>query len=122
MIVGMLATKDSAAFLHNFSGLVHTLIAVPIHQDKTLPPDAVAQTAHDAGIASDVAETVEASAGESRTRLGLTGAAAHPDRRFALSRRRGVWPLTARRLPDICIMVGTLVNSQISPRSQILSP
>jgi dihydrofolate synthase/folylpolyglutamate synthase len=69
MIVGMLATKDSAAFLQNFSGLAHTLIAVPIHQDKTLPADAVAHTARDAGIASDVAETVE----EALAKIGELG-------------------------------------------------
>ncbi|MGZ5934917.1 MAG: bifunctional folylpolyglutamate synthase/dihydrofolate synthase, partial [Rhizomicrobium sp.] len=39
MIVGMLATKDSAAFLRNFSGLARRLIAVPIHQDKSLSAD-----------------------------------------------------------------------------------
>src|SRR6185295_5501775 len=34
LVVGMLATKDSAGFLRNFSGLARRLIAVPIHQDK----------------------------------------------------------------------------------------
>ena len=44
LIVGMLATKDSAGFLRNFSGWRDALIAVPIHQDKTLPAEALAQT------------------------------------------------------------------------------
>ena len=33
---------------------------MPIHQDKTLPADAVAATARDVGIPADVADTVEA--------------------------------------------------------------
>jgi dihydrofolate synthase/folylpolyglutamate synthase len=60
MIVGMLATKDSEAFLRNFSGLARRLIAVPIQQDKTLPADAVAATARNVGIPAEGAATVEA--------------------------------------------------------------
>ena len=37
LIVGMLATKDSAGFLKNFSGLARRVITVPIHQDKAVP-------------------------------------------------------------------------------------
>jgi len=60
MIVGMLSTKDSAAFLSNFSGLARQLVAVPIRQDKSLSAEAVAQTARSAGIPADVADSVEA--------------------------------------------------------------
>jgi dihydrofolate synthase/folylpolyglutamate synthase len=59
MIIGMLATKDSAGFLRNFAGLARRLIAIPIHQDKTLPPEAVAATAEAVGIPADIAPTVE---------------------------------------------------------------
>ena len=58
MIVGMLATKDSEGFLRNFSGLARKLIAIPIHQDKTLPASGVAFTANHVGIPSDTAEDV----------------------------------------------------------------
>jgi dihydrofolate synthase / folylpolyglutamate synthase len=50
LIVGMLSTKDSEGFLRNFSGLARRLIAVPIHQDKAVPADALAETARNAGI------------------------------------------------------------------------
>jgi dihydrofolate synthase/folylpolyglutamate synthase len=73
MIVGMLATKDSEAFLRNFAGLAHRLIGVPIHQDKTLAAEAVAATALGVGIPSDIAATVEAALAQAG-QLGLTPA------------------------------------------------
>ena len=45
LVVGMLSTKDAEGFLRNFTGLARRLIAVPIHQDKGLPPDTIADTA-----------------------------------------------------------------------------
>src|SRR5262249_45142649 len=40
LIVGMLSTKDSVAFLSNFTGLARRVIAVPIpDQEKSIPPD-----------------------------------------------------------------------------------
>jgi dihydrofolate synthase/folylpolyglutamate synthase len=61
LIVGMLATKDSAGFLRNFSGLARRLIAVPIpNQEKSLPPRLLADTARAAGIPADAAASVEA--------------------------------------------------------------
>src|SRR5262249_37306566 len=36
LIIGMLSTKDAEGFLRNFTGLTRRLIALPIHQDKTL--------------------------------------------------------------------------------------
>ena len=50
LIVGMLSSKDSAGFLKNFSGLARRVIAVPIHQDKTVPAAALADIARDVGL------------------------------------------------------------------------
>jgi dihydrofolate synthase / folylpolyglutamate synthase len=58
LIVGMLATKDLEGFLRNFAGLARRLIAVPIHQEKALPPDAVAVAARRIGIPADIADGI----------------------------------------------------------------
>jgi dihydrofolate synthase / folylpolyglutamate synthase len=50
LIVGMLSTKDCAGFLRNFSGLARRVIAVPIHQDKTVPAAELANVAESVGI------------------------------------------------------------------------
>jgi dihydrofolate synthase / folylpolyglutamate synthase len=50
LIVGMLATKDSEGFLKNFSGLARRVITVPIHQDKALPAEALAEVARNVDI------------------------------------------------------------------------
>jgi dihydrofolate synthase / folylpolyglutamate synthase len=50
LIVGMLSTKDFAGFLKNFSGLARRVIAVPIHQDKTVPAAELADVAASVGI------------------------------------------------------------------------
>ncbi len=61
LIVGMLSTKDHAAFLRNFSGLGRRLIAIPIpNQDKALPPEAIAQAAREVTIPAETAESIEA--------------------------------------------------------------
>ena len=60
LVVGMLATKDVGAFLRNFSGLARRLVAVPIHQDKSLPADTVADVARKSGIPADVDADIEA--------------------------------------------------------------
>jgi dihydrofolate synthase/folylpolyglutamate synthase len=59
LIVGMLSTKDVEGFLRNFAGLARRLIAVPIRQDKSLTPDAIAAVARSIGIPADTAATVE---------------------------------------------------------------
>ena len=59
LIVGMLSTKDAGGFLQNFAGLAHRLIAVPIHQDKSLPAAAVADAARRIGMTADVCDNVE---------------------------------------------------------------
>jgi dihydrofolate synthase/folylpolyglutamate synthase len=58
LVVGMLATKDAEGFLRNFSGLARHLIAVPIHQEKGLPPGVLAETARKVGLVVDVADNV----------------------------------------------------------------
>jgi dihydrofolate synthase/folylpolyglutamate synthase len=60
LIVGMLATKDVGAFLRNFAGLARRLVAVPIHQDKSLPAETVAEIARKNGIPADVSTDFEA--------------------------------------------------------------
>ena len=50
LIVGMLSTKDSEGFLRNFSGLAHRVITVPIHQDKAVPAEALAEVARNVDI------------------------------------------------------------------------
>jgi dihydrofolate synthase/folylpolyglutamate synthase len=50
LIVGMLSTKDCAGFLKNFSGLARRVIAVPIHQDKAVPPPELAEIARNVAI------------------------------------------------------------------------
>jgi dihydrofolate synthase/folylpolyglutamate synthase len=61
LIVGMLATKDSAGFLRNFSGLARHLIAVPVpDQEKSLPPETLVEIARSVGIPAETSESVEA--------------------------------------------------------------
>jgi dihydrofolate synthase/folylpolyglutamate synthase len=59
LIVGMLSTKDSAGFLKNFSGLARKVIAVPIHQDKTIPAGSLAEIAAGVGIPAFARDSVE---------------------------------------------------------------
>jgi dihydrofolate synthase/folylpolyglutamate synthase len=60
LVVGMLSTKDTEGFLRNFTGLARRLIAVPVHQDKGLPADHVADVARRIGLPADSAESVAA--------------------------------------------------------------
>jgi dihydrofolate synthase / folylpolyglutamate synthase len=59
LIVGMLSTKDCAGFLKNFSGLARRVIAVPIHQDKTVPAAELADIAGRVGIPALARDDVE---------------------------------------------------------------
>jgi dihydrofolate synthase/folylpolyglutamate synthase len=59
LIVGMLSTKDAEGFLRNFAGLARALIAVPIGQEKTIPPDVLAAAARRVGITAQSAGSVE---------------------------------------------------------------
>ena len=71
LIVGMLSTKDSEGFLRNFTGLARRVIAVPIlSQDKSLPPDAIADAVRRVGIPADSRRSIaEALAAASRLEL-----------------------------------------------------
>jgi dihydrofolate synthase/folylpolyglutamate synthase len=60
LMIGMLSTKDSEAFLRNFAGLARRVVAVPIpQQDKSLPAAAIADAARAAGIPAEGAEDIE---------------------------------------------------------------
>jgi dihydrofolate synthase/folylpolyglutamate synthase len=60
LIIGMLATKDCEGFLKNFAGLAHRVVAVPIpRQEKSLPPDAVADAARAIGIPTQTGSDIE---------------------------------------------------------------
>ena len=60
LIVGMLATKDCAGYLRNFAGLARRVFAIPIpDQEKSLPAEAVAQAARNAGIPAERYATIE---------------------------------------------------------------
>jgi dihydrofolate synthase / folylpolyglutamate synthase len=54
LVVGMLSSKDSEAFVRNFAGLARRIVAVPIpHQEKSLPADAIVEVARAAGIPAE---------------------------------------------------------------------
>jgi dihydrofolate synthase/folylpolyglutamate synthase len=60
LIVGMLTTKDCAAFLKNFAGLARRVVALPIpHQEKTLPAEAIADVARAVGIPTQSSDDLE---------------------------------------------------------------
>ena len=88
LVVGMLATKDCESFLKNFAGLARRTVGVPIpYQDKSFPADTIADIARSVGIPAQSSENVEAALA-AIGRFELRAAAAHPDHRLALSRRR----------------------------------
>jgi dihydrofolate synthase/folylpolyglutamate synthase len=61
MIVGMLGTKDSAAFLEAFRGLASEVIAVPIPSQKVArAPEEVASLAEKAGLTARISSGFEA--------------------------------------------------------------
>ncbi len=65
LVVGMLSTKDCGAFLKNFSGLARRVVAVPIpHQEKSLPPEAIADAARAVGIPAQASDGVETALAE----------------------------------------------------------
>jgi dihydrofolate synthase/folylpolyglutamate synthase len=59
VLVGMLAAKDCEAFLANFAGLARRVIAVPIRQEGTHSPEAVARAARRVGIPADISSGIE---------------------------------------------------------------
>jgi dihydrofolate synthase / folylpolyglutamate synthase len=60
LIVGMLSTKDAEGFLRNFTGLARRLIAVPIHQEKAIPAEGLADMARRIGIPAESRSDVSA--------------------------------------------------------------
>ncbi len=61
MIVGMLGTKDSAAFLEAFKGLAREVIAVPIPSQKAArSAEEVASLAEKAGLSAQISSDFEA--------------------------------------------------------------
>ena len=72
LIVGMLATKDSAGFLTNFAGLARRVIAVPIpRQEKSVPPDALRRRARARHSGARASRHVEAALRGRSARLEL---------------------------------------------------
>jgi dihydrofolate synthase/folylpolyglutamate synthase len=60
LVIGMLASKDCAGFLRNFTGLARRVVAVPIPaQEKSLSPRDIAETARAVGIPAQEADDVE---------------------------------------------------------------
>src|SRR5262249_41532031 len=59
LVVGMLATKDSEGFLHNFAGLARRVIGVRIRQEKALPGETIAEAAQTAGIPAESRPSIE---------------------------------------------------------------
>jgi dihydrofolate synthase / folylpolyglutamate synthase len=54
LVVAMLATKDCVGFLNNFTGLALRVVAVPVpNQEKSLPPETVADIARSVGIPAE---------------------------------------------------------------------
>ncbi|KPF96933.1 bifunctional folylpolyglutamate synthase/dihydrofolate synthase [Rhodopseudomonas sp. AAP120] len=61
LIAGMMANKDAAAFLANFTGLTRHLIVVPIpDRDGAMPPDRLAEAGRALGLRVELAEDVPA--------------------------------------------------------------
>ncbi|HEY6255036.1 MAG TPA: folylpolyglutamate synthase/dihydrofolate synthase family protein [Xanthobacteraceae bacterium] len=61
LIVGMLANKDSAGFLRNFTGLARRIVAVPIpQQENAFPAAALAQAARAIGLPAEECPDIEA--------------------------------------------------------------
>ena len=90
LICGTLASKDTAGFLGHFKGLAQETLAVPIvGEHAARPAEEVAAIAQSVGLEAAACDGV-ASALEIPGGAHLADAAAHLDRRLALSGRRSV--------------------------------
>ena len=89
LIVGMLASKDCAGFLRNFTGLARRLIAVPVPgADKSVPAEELAALrARHRAFGHEPRQSRRGA--RRRAQARPRAAAAHPDHRLALSGRRG---------------------------------
>jgi dihydrofolate synthase/folylpolyglutamate synthase len=60
LIVGMLANKDSAGFLQNFTGLARRIVTVPVPlQESSLPAAALADAARAIGLPAEVCPDID---------------------------------------------------------------
>jgi dihydrofolate synthase/folylpolyglutamate synthase len=59
VICGMLATKDTSAFLRAFKGLAQEVLAVPVEAEQATPARDVAAAANGVGIRAAACESVE---------------------------------------------------------------
>jgi dihydrofolate synthase/folylpolyglutamate synthase len=59
LVVGMLGSKDAEGFLRNFMGLARRVITVPIHQEKTIAADALADAVRRVGMQAESREGIE---------------------------------------------------------------
>src|SRR5262249_16030238 len=59
LIVGLLPTQAAEGFPRTFSGLARRVITVPMHQEKAIPPAALADTARGIGIPAIARDDVE---------------------------------------------------------------
>jgi dihydrofolate synthase/folylpolyglutamate synthase len=61
LVLGMLASKDSAGFLKNFAGLARRVVAVPIpQQENAVPAAALVDAARAVGIPAQASPDIEA--------------------------------------------------------------
>ena len=89
LICGTLTTKDTAGFLRHFKGLARETLAVPIAGEHAgRPAEEVAAIAQSVGLEAAACDSVAAALDSWPRATGR--AAAHPDRRLALSRRRAL--------------------------------
>jgi len=58
LILGMLATKDFNGFIRNFSGLARRVVTVPIHQEKAMAPETLADAVRRIGIPAEPRESL----------------------------------------------------------------
>ena len=86
VIAGMMANKDAAGFLANFTGLTRHIIAVHIpDREGAMTPQALADAARSLGLRVDLADS-RAGRVAGAGAAGLRNPAAHSDHRLAVSR------------------------------------
>ena len=59
LVVGMLSTKDVEGFLRNFLGLARRIITVPMHQDKAIAADTLADIVRRVGMPVESRGSIE---------------------------------------------------------------
>ena len=91
LIAGMINTKDQTGYFRAFKGIARHVFTVPVGLSEAGVPNAeLAARAADAGLSAEPVGLGRQCADAVARYLGQPGdAAAHPDRRLALSGRRG---------------------------------